>query len=215
MIDSFSQEIANENIKIGQELPTESKMAEMLGVSRGSLREGLAILEFLGVITSQGRKKTLIRDVNKIQKLLRLVKLSFQKDIICDLLEFRRILDISIVKLACQRANKKDIRELEFIVNKLRENPDDKKFDFQFHIYLSKASHNTFFVAIEELLMYMYEIIRAKSITIPGRREKIAKEHEDIFYAIKDRDVLLACEKTEYHLQNIEKVLKTKTPENN
>ncbi len=210
VIESLSREITNENIKIGQELPAEIKMAEMLGVSRGSLREGLAILEFLGVIISQGRKKTLVRDANKIQKLLNLIKLSSNHDIICDLLEFRRILDLSIVGLACERANGKDLINLEENINSLRKNPDDKKADFQFHINLSRACHNTFFAAIEELLIYMYEIIREKSSLFPGRKEQIVKEHEDILNAIKKRDIFLAREKTNYHLQNIEKILKTR-----
>ena len=184
-------------------------MAEMLGVSRGSLREGLAILEFLGVIVSEGRKRTLKRDANKIQQLLDLIKLSFNHDIVCDLLEFRRNLDISIVGLACQRADKEDLKELESTVNKLRKNPEDKKADFQFHINLSKACHNPFFIAIEELLIYMYEIIREKTTSFPGRKEEIIKEHEDIFRAVKKRDVQLAREKTNNHLQNIEKVLKS------
>lgn len=214
IIDSLSREITCGNIKIGQELPAEIKMAEMLGVSRGSLREGLAILEFLGVITSQSRKKTLARDANKIKKLLNLIKLSYKQDIISDLLEFRRIMDIAIVSLACERATEKDISSLEENIECLREDPNDKKADFQFHINLSKACHNTFFAAIEELLIYMYEIIRQKSSVVPGRKAEIIKEHEDILNAIKKRDIFLAREKTNYHLQNIEKVLKTKKIKN-
>lgn len=214
IIDSLSREITSGNIKIGQELPAEIKMAEMLGVSRGSLREGLAILEFLGVIISHGRKRTLARDANKIKKLLNLIKLSHKQDIIKDLLEFRRIIDIAIVNLACERATDKDISNLEKNIECLRKDPNDKKADFQFHINLSKASHNAFFAAIEELLIYMYEMIRQKSSVVPGRKEAIIKEHEDILNAIKKRDIFLARTKTNYHLQNIEEILKAKKNDN-
>ena len=44
--------IESGQIQVGQELPSERDMAEMLGVSRGPLRECLAILEFLGAIQS-------------------------------------------------------------------------------------------------------------------------------------------------------------------
>lgn len=184
-------------------------MAKMLGVSRGSLREGLAILEFLGVIVSRGRKKILARDANKIKKISNLLKLSINKDIIYDFIEFRRVMDTFIAELACKRANERDLRELEKTVNKLKKNPDDKKADFQFHINLSRASHNTFFAAMEELLIYMFGTIRNKASMVPGRKDQIVKEHEDIYNAIKERDSLLARRRVETHLKNIEEILKT------
>lgn len=184
-------------------------MAKMLGVSRGSLREGLAILEFLGVIVSRGRKKILARDANKIKRISNLLKLSINKDIIYDFIEFRRVMDTFIAELACKRANERDLRELEKTVNKLKKNPDDKKADFQFHINLSRASHNTFFAAMEELLIYMFGTIRNKASMVPGRKDQIVKEHEDIYNAIKERDSLLARRRVETHLKNIEEILKT------
>jgi len=209
VIESLSKEIINGNIKIGQELSSEMEMAKMLGVSRGSLREGLAILEFLGVIITKGRKKVLARDANKINKILSLIKLSINKDIIYDFIEFRRVMDTFIVELACQRANEGDLRELEKTVNKLKKNPDNKNADFQFHINLSRASHNTFFAAMEELLIYMFGTIRNKASMVPGRKDQIVKEHEDIYTAIKERDCSLARRKVETHLKNIEEILKT------
>lgn len=209
VIESLSKEIFKENIKIGQELPSEIEMAKMLGVSRGSLREGLAILEFLGVIVSRGRKKILARDANKIKRISNLLKLSINKDIIYDFIEFRRVMDTFIAELACKRANERDLRELEKTVNKLKKNPDDKKADFQFHINLSRASHNTFLAAMEELLIYMFGTIREKASMVPGRKDQIVKEHEDIYNAIKERDSLLARRRVETHLKNIEEILKT------
>lgn len=184
-------------------------MAKMLGVSRGSLREGLAILEFLGVIISRGRKKILARDANKIKNILNLLKLSINKDIIYDFIEFRRVMDTFIAELACKRANERDLKELEKTVNKLKKNPDNKKADFQFHINLSRASHNTFFAAMEELLIYMFGTIREKASMVPGRKDQIVKEHEDIYKAIKERDSSLARRRVETHLKNIEEILKT------
>jgi len=209
VIESLSKEIVNKNIKIGQELPSEIEMAKMLGVSRGSLREGLAILEFLGVIISKGRKKVMARDANKIKNILNLLKLSINKDIIYDFIEFRRVMDTFIAELACKRANKRDLRELEKTVNELKKNPDNKKADFQFHINLSRASHNTFFAAMEELLIYMFGTIREKASMVPGRKDQIVKEHEDIFIAIKERDSSLARRRVKTHLKNIEEILKT------
>ena len=44
-------------IQVGAELPSERDLAEKLGVGRGSLRECLAIMEFLGAIEGCGNRK--------------------------------------------------------------------------------------------------------------------------------------------------------------
>lgn len=46
------------HIHVGEELPSERELAESLGVGRGSLRECLAILEFLGAIESRGNGRS-------------------------------------------------------------------------------------------------------------------------------------------------------------
>ena len=56
------------HIHVGEELPSERELAESLGVGRGSLRECLAILEFLGAIESRGNRKVLLRNADFIQK---------------------------------------------------------------------------------------------------------------------------------------------------
>ena len=56
------------HIHVGEELPSERELAESLGVGRGSLRECLAILEFLGAIESRGNRKVLLRNADFIKK---------------------------------------------------------------------------------------------------------------------------------------------------
>lgn len=53
--------ISSGKIRINEELPPERELAENLGIGRGSLRESLAVLEFLGVIESRGNRKVVIK----------------------------------------------------------------------------------------------------------------------------------------------------------
>ena len=55
-------------IKLNEELPAERELSVALGVGRGSLRESLAVLEFLGVIASRGNRKVVVKDADYIQK---------------------------------------------------------------------------------------------------------------------------------------------------
>ena len=69
------------DVKVGQELPSERDLAEMLGVGRGSLRECLAILEFLGAIENRGNRKVVIRDADYIQRSISFVRVSNKPNI--------------------------------------------------------------------------------------------------------------------------------------
>jgi len=44
-------------LKPGEALPSEAKMSKLLGGSHGSLKEGLAIMEFLGIFEVRGNRK--------------------------------------------------------------------------------------------------------------------------------------------------------------
>ena len=68
------------HIHVGEELPSERELAESLGVGRGSLRECLAILEFLGAIESRGNRKVLLRNADFIQKVRTWIESANQMD---------------------------------------------------------------------------------------------------------------------------------------
>ena len=68
-------------IKVGAELTSERDLAEMLGVGRGSLRECLGIMEFLGVIENRGYRKVVLRDADYIRRAISLVQVCNQNDI--------------------------------------------------------------------------------------------------------------------------------------
>ena len=53
VIDHVRGEILHGNLKPGDRLPGERELAEQLGISRNSVREGLRILENMGVTSSQ------------------------------------------------------------------------------------------------------------------------------------------------------------------
>lgn len=61
-------------LQVGEELPAERELAKMLGISRTSLRECLAVLEFLGVIERPGYRKIIARGADYIRNICVLVQ---------------------------------------------------------------------------------------------------------------------------------------------
>lgn len=207
VINTFFKALENGDIKIGQPLFSEKELAEKLEISRGSLREGLSILEFLGVISNKGNRKFVEKDYQSIQGILKLLKLTEKKNIINDYIEFRNLVELYNVKLACENANYNDLKELEIVINELNTDPDTAKQDYNFHMEIAKIGKNEFLIAITELLFKMINDIRPNLIEYPGRKPFIIEECEEIFQFIKEHEVEKAQNAMKKHLFFIEKTL--------
>ncbi len=207
VINSFFDAISQGEIKIGETLASERELCDKLGISRGSLREGLSILEFLGVLANQGNRKVLTKDYEIVQKMLEMIKVSTQNDIIQDFIELRREIELLIIRLACQRATAEDIENLRQAIRLLEKDIDTPEADYHFHKSLAEASHNSFLVAVEELLISMVKNIRSSLIDYPGRKKHIIAEHATILQAIINRDQELAQNTMLKHLFFIEKTM--------
>ena len=200
--------ISSGKIRINEELPPERELAENLGIGRGSLRESLAVLEFLGVIESRGNRKVVIKGAEYFEKAISMIRISDQDDIMFDFIEFRRMLESTIVRLACERGLGEDIRRIEAAVEKQRMDPEDVAIDHEFHMGLAEASHNAFMVAVEDFVVSMLADIRARGLAVEGRAAKIVEEHDGILQAVRGRDKALAKERICAHLDNIEMIVR-------
>ena len=191
-------------IKEGQELPSERDLAEMLGVGRGSLRECLAILEFLGAIENRGNRKVVTRDADYIQRAISFVRVSNKTDIQEDFGEFRRVNEVAIAGLASQRATEEDLEALWQAIEDLEANPEDYMNDVRFHDALAIASHNTMLAATVHLLNSMIADIRVRFTGWPEYLRRSQQTHRAIYAAVRDRDEERARREMEDHLKIVE-----------
>ena len=196
--------IDNGHICVGGELPPERELAETLGVGRGSLRECLAILEFLGAIESRGNRKVVARDADYIQRAISFVRVSNQTDIQQDFNEFRRVNEVAIVGLACERATEEDLAAIQEAVRMLAEAPDDYMNDVRFHDALAVASHNVMLAATIHLVNSMIAEIRIRFFGRPDYQQRTQESHNAIYEAVRDRDVARAQREMELHLKIVE-----------
>ncbi len=202
------------DVHVGEELPSERDLAEMLGVGRGSLRECLAILEFLGAIGNRGNRKVVTRDADYIQKAMSFVQVSNKTDIQEDFGEFRRVNEVAIAGLACQRATEEDLAALEQAVRMLEAEPDDYMNDIRFHDALAIASHNMMLAATIHLVNSMIADIRIRFFGRPDYQRRSQESHVAIYEAVRDRDVERAQREMDTHLQIVEDFAR-KYPERN
>ena len=191
-------------IRVGEDLPSERDLAEHLGVGRGSLRECLAILEFLGAIECTGNRKRVARDADYIRRAISFVQVSNQLDSREDFNEFRRINEVAIVKFACQRATDEDLERIAAAMVRLEENPNDPMADVGFHDALAVASHNMMLAATIHLVNSMIAEVRKLFFKKPNYIRLSQESHRAIFEAVKARDEALAQQEMNLHLDIVE-----------
>ena len=211
-IEQIMDLVKKSELKPGDKLPPERKLAEKLSISRGSLREAFRVLESKGLIKSKAGGGRFIREIKKETLIdTENVILNLEKSSILELLEAREIFEVKIVKLAAQRATIEDIELIEKALsrmNKVEISEDNKtELDADFHLAIASASHNFVFINIIRLHLDLLKDTREKTWKIPGRREEQQEEHQAILQAIKEHDAKKAGEAMLEHLIKIEKVV--------
>lgn len=212
-IEQIMDLVKRSELKPGDKLPPERKLAKKLSISRGSLREAFRVLESKGLIKSKPGGGRYIREIRKNgHNSTENIILSLKKSSILELLEAREMFEVKIAKIAAQRATPEDIKLIEMVLNKMNQKEelkDEKKTesDTEFHLAIASTSHNFVFVNIIKLHLDLLKETREKTWQIPGRREEQREEHQAIFQAIKEHNSKKAGEAMLTHLKNVEEVV--------
>lgn len=175
------------------EILTEIKLSEQLGVSRTPIREALRRLETEHIIESTSKGARVI---------------GINREDIADICEIRLRLEGLAARWAAERADKDGIQSLREIVDlqefyTQKEDPESiKNADSRFHqtIYAlcgSTSMRDTLEPLHRKLLKY-----RRVSVSAHSRAEKSLEEHRQIFQAIADHDGEKAERLTIRHVQN-------------
>jgi GntR family transcriptional repressor for pyruvate dehydrogenase complex len=185
--------VRNGELRSGSRLPPEPKLAEMLHVSRGSLREALKGLVFLGLVKARPGDGTYIQPslsgvIRKhFQWMLLLQEIKY-----LELLELRQILEPAAAALAARRATKDDIEKMKEALAGMRaglQHPE--KFmanEIVFHECILQAAKNA---AIQTTMGMMYDAMaegRRRVLPLIDDLKRNFDRHERIFNLIQKRD---------------------------
>ena len=211
IIENIWQLLLTKKLLPGQKIPSESEIAQGLGVSRGSVREAMKILSAFGVVEIKVGDGTYIPDSPKsaiIDPLL-FSFLIYNPDLV-ELSELRRILELDIVELVIlhQKENEADRQALfdnyQELIRMRSEHADSNAFaqnDLEFHRILGVACHNRLAQRIYDFVLGFLE----QSIRDAHERQEqgaVAYEvHIRIIEAIRANNLELAKDAV-YHSVN-------------
>src|SRR5271157_4003551 len=106
-------------LKPGDKLPSERELAEMLQVSRSSIRDAIRGLELTGLVEPRQGAGTIVRErsaessVNPFANALKR-----RKELVSELLDFRKMLEPPLAARAATHASPDEISEMEEILQR-------------------------------------------------------------------------------------------------
>ncbi len=191
----------------GERLPSERKLAEMLGVSRASIRMALQKLEFYRIISTFPQSGSVLADypasvlVNQIRDVMETESFDF-----ASLVSVRVLLELEAIRLCAERRTEADLALLESALEDFEKNmhsPLRDEKDFAFHMSIAKSSHNPVIASL--LLSIGPEVLKyyRRYNTCGMPPEDVLQEHRQILEQIRKADPDAAADALRNHFRLI------------
>jgi len=196
-------------LKAGDKLPSERKLSEKFGIGRTHIRNAIKKLEFYGILMSHPQSGVIVKgtDMAAMEGLITNV-MKIESPDFFSLVETRCFMEMFSVQQAALVRTEEDIRTLEEALkafeDKVNQNLPAEKEDFQFHLKIAEASHNS---VIKTLMLIVLpdilEIYRRENVCANQGSNKSIVEHENIMKAIKEGDSEMASKYMKEHLNDV------------
>ncbi|WP_150525981.1 FadR/GntR family transcriptional regulator [Roseibium sediminis] len=200
--------VTSRALKPGDQIPPERDLAEMLNVSRPSVREAIRGLSILGVIKSrQGGGAYISRlDGDALLGPIRFF-LALEDMNIRELYDARSLIEGDVARRAAKNMSDEQLNLLEAILDEQKNTLSDPKAfrvsDFKFHELIWIGSGNAFLKRIGESLNSLGLEFRRRASENSMVLEQSLKDHRALLDALKARDPEAAAQAAERHMQNV------------
>ena len=191
--------------------PSERELAEHFSVSRGQIREALAILEAMRIVERRAKSGIYVdtRQASvEAMALFARAGLPLDPVQIYETVELRKIHEIKAAELACARATEENFARLREILKESEEQlaagEGLARQDRDFHLEIVRATQNSVFYRICSVYYVMGERRLPVYFNDPERGRRSHAEHIQIYEALLRHDGNLAQALMSAHLQGAE-----------
>jgi len=207
IVQQIKDQIKKGILKPGEKLPSERKLADLLGVSRASVREAIQALAFSGYLeVIQGKGTYVLEMATKYDEIVNFFS-EFSNYSLDYLMEARIMLEGEFARLAALNANQEEIDEIERVFNEIVNSKDLNTFfvkDLELHLTIAEATHNPIMNGLMKIIGEMLYKETRKIIEISrDTRENTIETTMDLVQAIKKRNAEQAKELMSEHIRNI------------
>jgi len=189
-LEQIRQRIDDGTWLLGQRLPPEPELAEIIGISRNTVREAVRVLTFSGVLEVRQGDGTYVRAcADPLSTMQALARSSVEQA-----LEARGMIEIEASRLAALRRTEADLIALRdaLAASAARSSYDDLQdyidHDLVFHQRVVDSAHNP---VLSELYRYFSQVIRVgleRTISDTDRVQPCFDLHRELLDAIERQD---------------------------
>jgi GntR family transcriptional repressor for pyruvate dehydrogenase complex len=189
--------IVDQRLQPGDGLPSERELCQQLGVGRTSLREGLRLLQTIGVVEIKSGLGTFVSGREGDVVLARASEVALPAADLIDVAEVREVLEVRAVELAAERRTDEHLERLRDQLARDREKVEDGTYDVEddldFHRSVFEASGNRVLIRFVSTIGDLMASVRRARLARPGRDAQTLAEHTAIYEAVRDRRPNLAA----------------------
>ena len=198
------ESIQSNEFKAGDRLPSENSLAEMMGVSRPSVREALSALRLLGVIDTKDGYGTYVKS-----QIPTLDKFSYPEGMpavfdrnssIFEMLEARKVFEPAVARFGLSLTSDEGVAEIEAAYQQMADAANDPDYEryhqenLKFHRAIAAAANNNVMLNIIESINIVFvksemgAELRRRYLTDEKYRWRSLESHRSILESIQQGD---------------------------
>lgn len=200
--------IKSGNLRPGDRLPTETRMAVAFGISRPALREALKALTIMGMLESRQGGRYSVTDLSPARLVAPFSAMLAVSDYDIEAhFEARILVDLELARLCALRATTAERQHLLRLAQDGRSFHDDpigfRLHDAQFHGAIADGARSPLIATLSESLYQMQIDLRRRATTLPGVIAISVAQHCALAEAILAGDPDQAADLTRRHLAHV------------
>jgi DNA-binding FadR family transcriptional regulator len=194
----------------GDEIPSEDQLAREFGVSRPVVREAIKHLSVLGLVESRQGRQTRVAPYQSWNHFAPEIlsarrEIGAVEDVLLELLELRRMIEVEAAALAATRATPLDHAAMEAALEELDRSVDDPgrftQADIAFHDTILRATRNHLIPRLFDVLRPLLEFGREISVSTRPQGPRVSQAgHRAVYEAIRAGSAAEARRHMEDHL---------------
>jgi DNA-binding FadR family transcriptional regulator len=205
--------IAN-NLQAGAPLPSETQLAEQLGVSRAVVREALRSLESLGVIHSRRGAGRYVSQFNLDPVLQNLsYGMLFDVEDLQEIIAVRERLEVGFLAEAIDAMDEATLNQMREVLDRMEQKAmtgqEYLAEDLAFHRCIFSMTGNRLLIKLLDIFRFVYQNLHNQSLAAARNSGTELQNHRAILQAVEAKNVVLARQLLSDHFDGIKERLKT------
>jgi DNA-binding FadR family transcriptional regulator len=201
LVESLGQSIVGGGYLADHPFSTEAELSKQYGASRSVTREAVKMLTTKGLLSARPRKGTFVApeaawNLFDPDVLRWLLERKFSLKLLREFNEVRLAIEPTAAALAAQRAGPDDLVKIVAGLERMRaaERGEDEPLtaDIAFHVAILQATHNPFYLQLDELVNTALRISIRFTNSLKGVRQASVPAHGKVVEAIQAKDSLAA-----------------------